>query len=148
MDTSDLLTDHFGRIRELFVSVADGLSAEDAHRRPEGQGNPIAWLLWHAVRIQDDHLAGLTGEDAGVARRVGGPVRPALRRPTHTGYGHSEDEVGALRIEDLQLLVDYQEAGAPLAPCSTSRRSTPTSWTAWSTSTGTRRSRQACDWSA
>ncbi len=109
MDTSELLTDHFGRIRELFVSVADGLSAEAAHRRPEGQGNSIAWLLWHAARIQDDHLAGLTeGKQAwqdGWADRFDLPFDTA-----DTGYGHSEDEVGALRIEDLQQLVDYQEA--------------------------------------
>ena len=109
MDTSDLLTDHFGRIRELFVSVADGLSADDAHRRPEGQGNPIVWLLWHTARVQDDHLAGLTdGTQAwldGWAGRFDLPFEAGA-----TGYGHSDEEVSAVRIDDLQRLVDYHEA--------------------------------------
>jgi hypothetical protein len=108
MDTSDLLTDHFGRIRELFASVTEGLSVEDAHRRPEGHGNPIVWLLWHSVRIQDDHLSGLTGEAQ--AWHDGWADRFDLPYETDaTGYGHSQDEVSTLRVEDLQLLVDYQE---------------------------------------
>jgi len=109
MDTSALLTDHFDRVRELFVSVADGLSAEDAHRRPQGEGNPIAWLLWHTARVQDDHLAGLTsGTQAwldGWAERFDLPFGTRA-----TGYGQTDEEVGALRIDDLQQLVDYHEA--------------------------------------
>jgi hypothetical protein len=109
MDTTDLLTDHFGRIRELFVSAADGLSAEDAHRRPGGGGNPIAWLLWHTARIQDDHVAGLAQEPQawqdGWADRFDLPFESGA-----TGYGHSDEDVDALRIEDLQQLVDYHEA--------------------------------------
>ena len=147
MDSSDLLTDHFGRIRELFVSVADGLSTEDAHRRPEGQGNPIVWLLWHTARVQDDHLAGLTEETQawhdGWAARFDLPfddrchrLRPRPRRRWAPCASTTSSCSWTTRRP------------CTASPSPTSAASTPTSWTAWSTSSGTRRSPQECGWSA
>lgn len=109
MESRDLLQDSFGRIRELYVDLADGLSAEQAHRRPGGTGNSIAWLLWHAARVQDDHVAGLAG--TGQAWEDGWVVRFALPFDVHdTGYGHSSEEVDQVRIQDFGMLVDYHEA--------------------------------------
>ena len=109
METSDLLTDTFGRIRELYVDVADDLSPEAAHRRPDDVGNPLAWLLWHTARVQDDHVAGLTGGTQawhhGWQERFGLPFGSA-----DIGYGHSFEEVDAVRIEDISALVDYHGA--------------------------------------
>lgn len=109
METSELLTDSFGRIRELYVAVADDLDPETAHRRLQGTGNPIAWLLWHTARVQDDHLAGLSGGQQawhdGWADRFDLPLEP-----DDIGYGHSSDDVDSVRIERLEDLVDYHEA--------------------------------------
>jgi hypothetical protein len=109
MDTSALLVDAFGRIRELYVDVAQDLDVEAAHRRPEGTGNHIAWLLWHTARVQDDHLAGLTeGVQAwhdGWTRRLDLPLQRE-----DLGYGHTSQQVDAVRIAHLDTLVDYHEA--------------------------------------
>lgn len=109
MDTAELLTDSFGRIRELYVAVADDLDHETAHRRVQGTGNPIAWLLWHTARVQDDHLVGLSGGQQawhdGWADRFDLPFEP-----DDIGYGHSSDDVDAVRIERLEDLLDYHEA--------------------------------------
>ena len=109
MDTADLLTDHFGRIRELFVALVGDLSDDPddvAHARPGGAGNPIAWLLWHTARVQDDHVAGLSGGDQawqhGWAERFDLPFAA-----DDIGYGHSSEDVDRVRIEDLQALADY-----------------------------------------
>ncbi len=108
MDTADLLTDHFGRIRELYVDIATDLSTTSAHHRPGGVGNPIVWLLWHTARVQDDHIAGLSGGaqawQTGWAERFDLPFQPG-----DIGYGHTSDDVDRVRIEDLQPLVDYHE---------------------------------------
>ncbi len=108
MDISALLGDQFGRIRDLYVDVASDLTPEAAHRRPDGVGNPIAWLLWHTARVQDDHVAGLTGGaqvwHQGWAERFDLPFdRDAI------GYGHTSEDVDRVRIEDLSELVAYQE---------------------------------------
>jgi hypothetical protein len=109
MDTSELLIDHFRRIRELYESTPDDLDVEQAHRRPEGAGNPVAWLLWHTARVQDDHVAGLSGaQQAWHARWADRFDLPFDQGDI--GYGHSSTDVDAVRIEDLQDLVDYHEA--------------------------------------
>lgn len=111
MTPAELLTDHFQRIHDLYADVVHGLTVEQAHARPgaggEG-GNSIAWLLWHAARIQDDHLAGLTGEEQAWAT-----WRDRFDLPLDDwdhGYGHSSAQVDSVRVDDLSLLVDYQDA--------------------------------------
>jgi Protein of unknown function (DUF664) len=108
MDTRDLLVDHFGRIRELFVDLPDGLDVETAHHRPGGTGNPIVWLLWHTARVQDDHVAGLAGVEQawhdGWVDRFGFPFD---RRDI--GYGHTSEKVDAVRVDRLEDLVEYHE---------------------------------------
>ena len=109
MDTSDLLTDTFGRIRELYVDVATDLSPEAAHRRPDGVGNHVAWLLWHTARVQDDHVAGLA--EGIQAWHDGWEHRFTLPFDSDDiGYGHTSEQVDAARIEDLATLVDYHGA--------------------------------------
>jgi len=112
MTPAELLTDQFERIHDLFADVVDGLSLEAAHARPSARagagGNSIAWLLWHAARIQDDHVAGLSGQDQSWATwrdRFGLPLDD-----WDHGYGHSSEQVDSVRVEDLSLLVEYQDA--------------------------------------
>jgi uncharacterized damage-inducible protein DinB len=109
MDVRELLIDHFERIRELYVDLPDGLDVDTAHHRPGGTGNPIAWLLWHTARVQDDHVAGLSGGQQ--AWEDGWADRFDLPFDRHDiGYGHSSEDVDAVRIERLEDLVDYHEA--------------------------------------
>ena len=105
METSELLSDHFERIRELYADLAADLDSETAHVRPDGTGNPIAWLLWHTARVQDDHVAGLAGVDQAWQQWEGRFDLPFDRGDI--GYGQSSADVDAVRIPDLQLLVDY-----------------------------------------
>lgn len=109
MDSSALLVDAFGRVRELFVDLVDDLGPETAHRRPQDSGNSIAWLLWHVARVQDDHLAGVSGGTQawldGWGERFDLPFDPE-----DIGFGHSSEDVDQVRIEDLAELVDYHEA--------------------------------------
>jgi uncharacterized damage-inducible protein DinB len=109
VDTSELLADAFGRIRELYVENASDLDHERAHRRPDGAGNSIAWLLWHTARVQDDHVAGLA--DRAQAWHDGWADRLALDLDRDDiGYGHSSEQVDQVRVEQLQDLVDYHQA--------------------------------------
>ena len=109
MDARDLLIDIFGRIRDRYVDVADDLDPEVAHSRPGGSGNSVAWLLWHTARVQDDHVAGVSGGEQawhdGWSDRFGFPFDR-----NDIGYGHSSDEVDAVRVERVEDLVEYHEA--------------------------------------
>lgn len=110
MDTSDLLIDAARRPLELARPVLDGLSAESAHVMPEGRGNSIAWLLWHAARQMDVQTAALTGADTvwvsgGWAARLG-----VDRGAEDFGFGDSADDVAALRVADVPALSAHLEA--------------------------------------
>ncbi len=109
MTSSDLLADAFGRIRGIVYEVVSGLDEEQLAFRPDRDANSIAWLIWHLTRIQDDHLAGpaqisQVWTTAGWAERFGLPFDE-----TATGYGHSSDEVAAVRVSG-ELLTGYYDA--------------------------------------
>lgn len=110
MNTSDLLTDAFGRVREAVHAAAEGLGADDLNARLDDGANSVAWLVWHLTRVQDDHVADASGGEQvwfteGWADRFGLPFEPAA-----TGYGHSAEEVGAVRVESAELLLGYHDA--------------------------------------
>jgi hypothetical protein len=109
MKSNELLLDAFGRVREIVDVTLDGLDDETLVRRPAGHGNSIAWLIWHLSRIEDTQVASAAGlpqvwTSQGFAGRFGLPL------PEHdTGYGHSSDNVDAVRAP-AELLADYYEA--------------------------------------
>src|SRR3712207_8277441 len=87
----------------------EGLTAEDLDRRPGPGANPIGWLAWHLLRVQDDHVAEVAGHEqawtaAGWAGRFGLPVAPGA-----TGYGFDAQQVSAVRITSVDLLTGYAD---------------------------------------
>ncbi|WP_182525061.1 mycothiol transferase [Nocardioides dongkuii] len=109
MTPAELLTDAFDRVRESAAAVVDGLSPDDLARRPAPDANPIGWLVWHLTRVQDDHVADVAGTEQvwtgqGYVERFGLPLDPA-----DTGYGHSAEQVEAVRA-DAALLTAYLDA--------------------------------------
>jgi hypothetical protein len=112
VDVAPLLLEIYGRIPPLAHSAVWGLAPEELARQPGPGRNTIAWLVWHLARVQDSHIAELipseqlwvTGE---WAERIGLPPDPA-----DTGYGHTAQEVAAVRPPDGEALLDYLGAVA------------------------------------
>lgn len=107
--TADLLAEAFGRIRETGHQVVDGLGPDQLRHRVDSQANSIAWLVWHAARIQDDHAADVADTEqvwtsGGWVERFGLPFDGA-----DTGYGHSGDDVAAVQAP-AKLLTGYLDA--------------------------------------
>ncbi|TDD85938.1 DUF664 domain-containing protein [Actinomadura rubrisoli] len=105
-----MLTDAFGRVREVVHGAAGGLTAEQLAFRADGDANSIAWLVWHLSRVQDDHIADAAGTSQvwtadGWEPRFGLPFEAS-----ETGYGHSSDEVAAVRVASADLLTGYHDA--------------------------------------
>jgi hypothetical protein len=108
--SAQLLTDAFGRIREVVHAVVDGLSPAELEYRPGPDANSIAWLVWHLTRVQDDHVAAaFDGEQVwtsgGWADRFGLPFEVGA-----TGWSQRTDEVAQLRVESGELLTAYHDA--------------------------------------
>jgi hypothetical protein len=110
MDVAPLLLELYGRIPPLAALAVEGLDADELCHAPEPGANTIGWLVWHLTRVQDHHVAELLGTDqiwvsGDWARRCG--LEPD---PTNTGYGHSEEEVRAVRPESADVLLRYLDA--------------------------------------
>ncbi len=105
-----LLLDAFGRVHEEVPRLVHGLTVEQLLWRPDGDANSIAWLLWHLTRVQDDHVAGLSGREQ-VWTSGGWLERLRLPYPPRAiGYGQSSADVGAFVLKDPQLLTGYHGA--------------------------------------
>ncbi len=107
MTSAELLTDTFGRVREVIHEAVDGLTVEQLAFRVDPDANSIAWLCWHLSRVQDDHLAGafgLTQVWEQYSDRFGLPFATA-----EIGYGQSSKEVAEVRAP-AELLTEYYDA--------------------------------------
>src|ERR687883_1826930 len=107
MDCKDLVIDAFGRVEEDMQRALDGISAEQLVYRPAEHANSIAWLGWHLTRVMDDHVSEIAGReqawiDDGWHARFGRPADSSV-----TGWGHTPEQVAAIRPESPSLLLDY-----------------------------------------
>ncbi len=112
MNTSTLLIDAFGRIQEVVHDTVEGLPDDVLSTRPNDSGNSIAWLVWHLTRIQDDHLSDAGGYEQVITAdgwhdRLGLPFDPA-----DTGYGHTAEDVAAVKLSASQLTGYYDAVHA------------------------------------
>ena len=109
MRSADLLADAFDRVRQSVHAAVDGLSADQLAARLDPKANSIAWLVWHLTRVQDDHVSDVAETDQawtaeGWADRFALPFDVAA-----TGYGHSSDDVAAVKVS-AELLSGYHDA--------------------------------------
>ncbi|MEV6011033.1 DUF664 domain-containing protein [Streptomyces sp. NPDC051976] len=110
MNTAELLGDGFSRVQETVHAAVAGLSAEELAERLDDGANSVAWLVWHLTRVQDDHVAEVTGTEqiwtgAGWKGRFGLPFADGA-----TGYGDTPQEVAAVRVDTPALLTGYYDA--------------------------------------
>ncbi|WP_197318860.1 DUF664 domain-containing protein [Saccharomonospora sp. NB11] len=109
MDSVEVLTDGFDRVRQSVHDAVRGLKVSQINERI-GQSNSIAWLLWHLARVQDDHVSEVAEREQtwtadGWYRRFG------LDLPQDdTGFGHTNEEVDLVQVRSVRLLTGYYDA--------------------------------------
>jgi hypothetical protein len=109
MEISEFLSESFDRIRGLVHDVLDEATPGQLVWRPYPEANTVSWLVWHLIRVQDDHVSEAAGAAQswlvdGWADRFGLPFDDSA-----TGYGQHPEEVGALSVAP-GLLRDYHDA--------------------------------------
>ena len=113
MNVADLLSEAFGRIGPAVRGAVEGLSEEELAWRVDDGANSIAWLVWHLTRVQDDHVAAVSGtEQLWSAADWRGRFGLTLE-PSDTGYGHRPEQVAAVRA-DAGTLLGYYDAVEPV----------------------------------
>jgi Protein of unknown function (DUF664) len=110
VDVSSLLLEMYSRVPPLAEAAVDGVAPERLTESPPPGANTIAWLIWHLARVQDHHVSELlevpqlwvTGDWAG---HFG--LEPDAG---NTGYGHTADQVIAVRPDRPGVLLEYLAA--------------------------------------
>jgi hypothetical protein len=109
MNSSEVLTDGYGRINELVVRALKDATPAELAFRPDPDANSVAWLVWHLSRVQDSHLAEVLDEEQrwmsnGWVERFSLPLEVSS-----TGFGHTSDQVGSVGAASLELLQGYHD---------------------------------------
>lgn len=108
MTPAEMLIDAFDRVRDGAFAVLDGLTEEQLAHRITPDANSIAWLVWHAYRVQDEHLADAAGLQQVWAARGFIEHFDLDLDEDDTGYGHTSAQVGRVRAP-ADLLARYVE---------------------------------------
>ncbi len=112
MDATAVLQNGLDQVRDVVAAALDGLD-DDALMTPLEPGtNTTAWLVWHLVRVQDDHVAHVAG--TGQVWTAGGEDSWARRFDLplddgEIGYGFDQQQVLAVRAT-AELLRGYLDA--------------------------------------
>jgi uncharacterized damage-inducible protein DinB len=110
VDVAAVFEDLFSRVDENVRQVVDGLTAEQLATPPSAGANPIGWLVWHLTRVQDAHVAEQLGRPQ-VWVTEPWPARFGLvADPQDHGYGHTAEQVAAVRPESAEALTGYYDA--------------------------------------
>jgi hypothetical protein len=110
MDVAPLLLELYERVPPLARSAVQGLDADQLAQRPAPNANSIGWLIWHLTRVQDHHIAEILDQEqiwvsGDWAQQLS--LRPD---PSNTGYGHSPEDVAAVRPSGPVILLEYLDA--------------------------------------
>jgi hypothetical protein len=107
MDAAALLTEVYGRLPHLAHEAVDGATVDQLTTPPVQGANTIAWLVWHAARVLDDHVGDVMGTEQLWSEGIW-PSRFGLEPDTsNTGYGHSAAEVLSVRPASPADLTGY-----------------------------------------
>ena len=107
MNERELLLELFGRIPTHVAEILDGLEVTDLLWRPGPTANPVGWSVWHLGRVVDHQVADVAGVtqvwmQGDWARGFG-----LTADPDDTGYGHTPDQVAAVKPRDRAVLGGY-----------------------------------------
>jgi uncharacterized damage-inducible protein DinB len=109
MHSGELLLYAYGQIQQTLRRAVEGLTPDELTRRAGPEANTIAWLAWHLVRVQDDHIADVAGHEQ-IWTADDWVGRFGLPFPAEaTGYGFSSEQVAQVRVP-AELLLDYADA--------------------------------------
>ena len=107
MNAVDVVRESLGRVATAVPAVLHGLSPHDLVVRPSADANPIGWLVWHLARVEDAHVAEVLEQDQ---LWETGPWAAAMGLepdPSNSGYGHTAEQVAAIRPPGTEVLQDY-----------------------------------------
>ena len=109
MELNEFIADALEKEQELLTEALDGLTPEELTWRAGPEANPIVWILWHMLRVEDMWFQFFIQRKLEIWEREGWNEKFGL--PTRdNGFGHTQEQVAEFPALDLAELLRYGEA--------------------------------------
>ena len=93
----------------LLVEAVEDLTPEELAWQPGADTNPMGWMLWHTIRVEDMWIQFFIQGQIEIWEREGWHEKFGL--PTRdNGFGHTPEQVAGFPALDLRELLKYGEA--------------------------------------
>jgi uncharacterized damage-inducible protein DinB len=110
MELGELLIEVFGRVTEHVHGIVSDLDEEALLTSPEAGSNPIGWLIWHLTRVEDMHVSEILEAEQVWVEQDWGPRFGLESEPYNVGFGHTPDDVAAVKAGSAETLIEYYTA--------------------------------------
>jgi hypothetical protein len=108
-DSIDFIRDSIRRLHSEYNHALSGLTAEQVHWRANDQGLPIAFVLWHYVRTEDNVINYVLQGRPTIWLERGLHETYGLHKAAQ-GTGMTLQEAQSIRLEPFDLFLDYVSA--------------------------------------
>jgi len=109
MTLNQFIEDALAKEQEFLMEAVHDLTPQELAWRAGAEANPIIWILWHMLRVEDMWIQFFIQNRAEIWERDGWYQRFGL--PTRdNGFDHTPEQVANFPILDLRELLGYGEA--------------------------------------
>src|SRR5437588_725621 len=108
MAAVDYLKQSIDFLHESFRQASEGLTPEQLHFSPEGESHSIAWIIWHAARIEDVFVQRIFQSRPELWGEGGWAAKTGLPE-LGMGTGQPTEEAKAVKINDLEAFRSYAQ---------------------------------------
>ncbi|HJN88462.1 MAG: DinB family protein [Dehalococcoidia bacterium] len=109
MTLNEFIEESLGKEHEFLMEAIQDLTPEELAWQAGPEANPIGWILWHMIRVEDMWMQFFIQERPEIWERDGWHLKFGL--PTRdVGFGHTPEQVAQFPLLDLPDLNEYGEA--------------------------------------
>ena len=106
---SRFIEDALTREQEFLVEAVQDLTPEELIWRATPEANPIGWMLWHMLRVEDMWVQFYVQTQQELWERDGWNEKFGLP-PRDNGFGHTQEQITNFPAVDFTELLDYGAA--------------------------------------
>jgi len=108
MDAKQMVSSSLKQSQGYLTRALEGLTQEDVAWRPNEDCNSIAFILWHAVRVEDYFVTRVIQRKTELYEAEG--WRERLGTPPDSGYGYTVEQLKTWPVPELGDLRGYANA--------------------------------------
>ena len=109
MTLNDFIEDAFRVEHEFLMEAVQDLTSEELAWRPGPEANPMGWILWHMLRVEDMWFQFFIQRQTEIWEKDGWTEKFGM--PTRdNGFGHTQEQVDNFPVLDLAELLRYGDA--------------------------------------